>query len=192
MNNPLVGTTDAEIAAAVDAPLNSNTQKAGSLTSLAATKDPGAKTSFKGNYSEVPASAHASLPASRPAAGARLRAAAGGGVKVLGAVGVAVSVKDVYQSVKKGEYGRAAVTTGATALSFTPAAPVVLAAGVAMKYHSDPTIEQRAFAAGDLVQEATGSVVLGGLVAAGNAVGLSIYETGADFAHGVRNFFNDW
>jgi RHS repeat-associated protein len=128
----------------------------------------------------------------RPTTGARVRAAAGVGVKVVGAVGVALAAKDVYKSVKNGEYGNAALTAGLTGLSFTPAAPLVVAAGVAMKYHSDPTIEERAFAAGDAVQQATGSAVLGGIASAGSAVGLSVYETGADFAHGVRNFFNDW
>jgi RHS repeat-associated protein len=130
--------------------------------------------------------------ASGPTMGTRIRAAAGVGGKVLGAVGVALAAKDVYKSVKNGDYGHAAITAGLTGLSFTPAAPVVMAAGVVMKYNSDPSIEERAFAAGDIVEKATGSAVLGGLVSAGNAVGLSIYETGADFAHNVRNFFNDW
>jgi hypothetical protein len=52
-NNPLVRASDAEVAAAVDVPLSN--MGAGDLTSLAATKDPAAKTLFKGNYSEVPA-----------------------------------------------------------------------------------------------------------------------------------------
>jgi hypothetical protein len=144
----------------------------------------------------APASKPSAPTTGRPTTGARLRSAAGVGGKVLLAVGVALTVKDVYKSVKKGEYQQAALTasvgTLATALSLTAAAPVVLAAGIALKYHSDPTIEQRAFAAGDIVQQATGSVVAGALVSAGNAVGLSIYEAGADLAHGVANFFNDW
>ena len=61
-NNPLVGASDAELSAAVDVPLNSNKQSAGSLTSLSATKDPGAKTVFKGNYSEAPVRAPAKVP----------------------------------------------------------------------------------------------------------------------------------
>jgi hypothetical protein len=63
VNNPLLNVTDSEIARAVDIPLNSNTQTAGDLTSLAATNDPRAKTLFKGQYSEVaPAKSQASLP----------------------------------------------------------------------------------------------------------------------------------
>ena len=62
VNNPLLNVTDSEIARAVDIPLNSNTQTAGDLTSLAATNDPRAKTLFKGQYSEVaPAKSQASL-----------------------------------------------------------------------------------------------------------------------------------
>ena len=53
VNNPLHNVTNQEIERAVDIPLNSNTQTAGDLTSLAATNDPRAKTVFKGQYSEV-------------------------------------------------------------------------------------------------------------------------------------------
>ena len=53
VNNPLVGASDADISAAVDAPISSNKQSAGELTSLAATKNPRAKTVFQGSYSEV-------------------------------------------------------------------------------------------------------------------------------------------
>ena len=73
VNNPLIGATDAEIAGAVDVPLNANTQSTGSLTSLAATKSP-AQTVFKGNYSAVPSKAPLSAtstsvpPAAAPAA----------------------------------------------------------------------------------------------------------------------------
>lgn len=130
--------------------------------------------------------------ANQPTKGVLLRAAAGKLGKVLGAVGVAVAVKDIYTSVKKGEYGHAAVTTGATALSFTPVAPLVLGGGVIAKYYTDPTVEQRAFSAGDWVQEHTGSSIAGGLASAGTAVGLSVYEVGADFVHGVRGLFTDW
>jgi hypothetical protein len=54
VNNPLLQTTDEEVCRAVETPLNANTQTAGDLTSLAATKDSAAKTVFKGTYREVP------------------------------------------------------------------------------------------------------------------------------------------
>ena len=131
-------------------------------------------------------------PTARSGASARVRSAGGTGLKVLGALGVAVAVKDVVKSVKEGNYGRAAITTGATALGFTPLAPVVMAGGVIAKYYTDSTIEQRAFAAGDWVQERTGSAIVGGIASAGTAVGLSIYETGVDMVHGIRGLFTDW
>jgi hypothetical protein len=111
---------------------------------------------------------------------------------VLGAVGAALAVKDVYKSLKKGDYGRAALSTALTVASFTPLRGVVMAGAVYVKYQSDRTIEQRAFEVGDRVQAATGSVVIGGLASAGSAVGIAAYEVGADLVHGVRNFFNDW
>ena len=129
--------------------------------------------------------------ATQPKPGARVRAAGGTGLKVLGALGIAVAAKDVIKNVKEGNYGGALVTTGVTALGFTPLAPVVMAAGVVAKYHTDTSIEERSFAEGAYVQQQTGSVVLGGLVSAGTAVGLSIYGTGADFAHGIKGLFTD-
>lgn len=128
----------------------------------------------------------------RPTTGARIRAAGGTTLKVAGAIGVAVAAKEVYKDVKEGNYGRAAAVTGVTALSFTPAAPLVIAGGVIMKYHTDQTIEQRSFAAGDWVQEKTGSSIAGGIASAGTAVGLSIYETGADMVKSVKGLFTDW
>jgi hypothetical protein len=56
VNNPLVNASDAEVSAAVDVPIQSNTQSAGDLTSLPATKDLHAKTVFKGNYVETASS----------------------------------------------------------------------------------------------------------------------------------------
>lgn len=128
----------------------------------------------------------------RPSSGlSRVRAVGGAGMQVVGALGVAVAAKDVIKDLKQGNYGRAAVTTGATALGFTPLAPVVMAAGVVAKYRTDKSIEERAFAAGDYVARETGSETLGAFVSAGNAVGISIAETGADFAHGVVGLFTE-
>ena len=55
-NNPLENASQAEIDAAVDAPLQKNAQTAGDLTSLEVQKGKTSKTLFKGNYREVPAS----------------------------------------------------------------------------------------------------------------------------------------
>jgi hypothetical protein len=103
-----------------------------------------------------------------------------------------VAAKSIYKDVKEGNYGRAAVTAGATALSFTPAAPLVAAGGIIAKYYTDQSIEQRSFAAGSWVEGKTGSSFLGGVVSANAAVGLSIYESGVDMAKGVVGLFTDW
>jgi len=61
-NNPLVGATDAEVSAAVDAPINSNAASTAPMTSLAATKSPAAKSAFQGTYSDVASRAPSSAP----------------------------------------------------------------------------------------------------------------------------------
>lgn len=109
----------------------------------------------------------------------------------LGVVMFGMSVKDYAEKMEKGDYEGARDTAAVTALSLTPAAPLVVAAAVIGKYENDPTIEARAFAAGDVVMEKTGSAVAGGVVSAGAAVGISVYETGKDLYNGVVDFV-DW
>lgn len=129
----------------------------------------------------------------KPKASTRVRAAGGKGLGILDA---ASTVKDVAMSIKEGDYRGAFVTAATsaaiTALSRTPLAPLVHAGGIIDKYYTDPTIEERSFSAGDWVQEQTGSEIAGGLASAGSAVGLSIYETGADIVHSARGLFTDW
>jgi RHS repeat-associated protein len=101
---------------------------------------------------------------------------------------VGAAVKDAVTQVQQGDYAGATITTGTTVLSFTPLAPVVIAGGVINKYYTDDTIEQRSFAVGDKVLEATGSPVLGGIASAGSAVGISVYETGKDMYNSAVDF----
>jgi hypothetical protein len=115
VNNPLLQTTDEEVCRAVETPLNANTQTAGHLTSLAATKDSAAETIFKGTYSEVPPSVkptgewpHSSV---KPSGGVPpLPLVSGGGgvgrvlVSGLTIAGDALAVKGTIDDAEEGDY----------------------------------------------------------------------------------------
>jgi RHS repeat-associated protein len=138
------------------------------------------------------APARASAPAAlapRPSIAARVTSAAGAAV---GTIGLAVAGRDIAVDLKEERYGQAALKTGVTALSFVkPAVPLVVAGSVIFKYHTDPTIEDRAFEAGRWAENKTGSRIVGGVVSAGAAVGISAYEVGSDFVGGVRDLAVD-
>jgi hypothetical protein len=107
---------------------------------------------------------------------------------VAGVILLGAAVKQTVEQISAGDYTGAAITTGTTALSFTVAAPLVVAGGVIAKYYTDPSIEARSFAVGDKVAEATGSTILGATASAASAVGISVYETGKDVVNSGVDF----
>ena len=96
--------------------------------------------------------------------------------KGAGAATVVAGGVDVMMKLAEGDVPGAVESGVETYLSTTPLAPVVFAGAVAAKYHSDPSIEQRAFEIGEWWEEVTGSREAGATAAALAAVGISIAE----------------
>ena len=100
----------------------------------------------------------------------------GGKAKGPGVATVVTGGLDVVTKLAEGDLKGAVESGVETYLYTTPVAPVVFAAAVAAKYHSDPSIEQRAFEVGEWWEEVTGSREAGATAAALAAVGISIAE----------------
>jgi RHS repeat-associated protein len=172
VNNPLIGASDAEISAAIDGPLNAGAQRAGSLTSLPATKDANAKTLFKGNYSE---------PVSSGSAALRTGGKAFGVGALLGTAGYVAT--QLYEGRKADAAETAGVTVAATwVISKVPALiPLAIMKSTIDAY--DENVERHAFSAGEFVERKTarvfgetGSRIAGATTSAVAATGESLFE----------------
>jgi RHS repeat-associated protein len=110
------------------------------------------------------------------------------GAKVMGAMrglGHLAAFADAIKDVVRGHYGVATGKTATYALSLRASTPHTLALAVAWGAHErkdDPDIKHEAHAWGNRVEDATGSGVLGGLVAAKATVELAVAASVVDMA----------
>lgn len=121
-----------------------------------------------------------------------------GGVGVAGALAVIDAAGDIYDDATHGHGWRAVGKTtelgATTAASFTAAAPVAIAYGVARTYWADR--ENIDDAAGEAADHLVGRdhPIIGGVIAAGYAVGVSVGRTaagaGTSVAHGATRVYH--
>lgn len=107
---------------------------------------------------------------------------AGDTLRAVGVVGDIALVGQVFADLHAGHTGKAAVEgaiglgVGAVLKRVPVLAPVAVAGGAIMTYYQDTSIEARSFAVGEAVA-GPNHPVIGGLVSAGTAVGLSLYQS---------------
>jgi RHS repeat-associated protein len=125
-------------------------------------------------------------PASRGGGGGKPTGVAGskpvGGVVAV--LSVVSAVRDIASDAEQGNYFDAGDKTVMTGLSFTPAAPLVLARAI-IEQSRDPKVWGGALAIGDDVEEATGSNVLGAIVATNTVVSVSAAKVVQGMAESV-------
>lgn len=124
-----------------------------------------------------------------------------GALGVAGGLAAISGAKDIVKELKEGHYGTAAAKTGLLGLSFLgEAAPPLFAFGAIMNYWGPrhEGIEKDSFAVGSVVEDAAGHIpllgrsetarrVMGGIAAAGTAVGESVAYTVKDMAVAVAD-----